>query len=86
MSDHDHSGKPATSVWLLDHRLVPCAMPLLNVLPAEDSGSTCLIFRSIVSILAFAILALGGSIWGTLACSVLGRGIFGLGAYRWACI
>ena len=87
MSDHESlrqtrdiglaSGSPAVVLLVL--------MPLLNVLPAEDSWLHLSDFslNRFGKFLAFAILALGlDLIWGYTGVLSLGQGVFfGLGAY-----
>ncbi|HET9396305.1 MAG TPA: hypothetical protein VFO36_09635, partial [Nitrospiraceae bacterium] len=89
MSSHDHlpSGSRADvglAFWVAGFVLL-ILMPLLNVMPAEDSWFHLSDFslNRFGKFLAFAILAVGlDLIWGYTGVLSLGQGVFfGLGAY-----
>jgi len=80
----DRSGGEGLAFWIVGGILL-VAMPLLNILPAEDSWFHLSDFslNRFGKFLAFAILALGlDLIWGYTGILSLGQGVFfGLGAY-----
>jgi urea transport system permease protein len=80
----DRNGGEGLAFWIVGGILL-VAMPLLNILPAEDSWFHLSDFslNRFGKFLAFAILALGlDLIWGYTGILSLGQGVFfGLGAY-----